>query len=271
MAGDQHAGSHRPVIASIKAPSGVTISYERYGKGPPLVLVHGSFSDHRTNWAFVAPLLAAQFTVYAVARRGRGLTDASEGHSLEDEAADTVALIRSIGGLVSLLGHSYGAQVALAAAAQMPAPVRKLVLYEAPWQHLMDDATVTRLEPFADAGDWDSFAFAFFRDALAVPVKELNALRASELWPPIVADAKASLGDMRALNRYRFEAERFRGLQMPVLLQTGSESPREFYVTDALAAVLADVRVETLDGQAHEGMTTAPEQYAAAVSQFLRG
>lgn len=270
MTGNQQAGAHRPVIASMRAPSGVTISYERYGKGPPLVLVHGSFSDHRTNWEFVAPLLGAQFTVYAVARRGRGLTSATQGHSVEDEAADLVALIRSIGGLVNLVGHSYGAHVALAAAAQMPVPVRNLVLYEAPWPYLLDDTMVAHLEPFAVAGDWDGFAYTFFRDVLTVPVKELDALRASELWPPIVADAEASRGDMQALNKYRFDVERFRGLSMPVLLQTGSESPREYYATDALAAALSDARIGVLDAQAHEGMTTAPDQYAAAISRFLK-
>jgi hypothetical protein len=54
------------------------------------VLVHGSFSDHHTNWEFVRPLFERQFTVYAIARRGRGETDATQGHSLDE--------CRSIGG-----------------------------------------------------------------------------------------------------------------------------------------------------------------------------
>ncbi len=57
--------------------------------------------------------------------------------------------------------------------------------------------------------------------------------------------------------------------EFPVMLQIGTESPRDLYVTDALAAVLPDVRIEELPGQAHEGMTTAPEMYAEAVSRFL--
>jgi len=97
----------------------------------------------------------------------------------------------------------------------------------------------------------------------------VDALRASELWPPIVGDAEASLGDLRAISRYAFRAERFGGLRVPVLLQTGTESPPELYVTDALAAALPDARVEQLRGQAHEGMTTAPEMYADAVARFL--
>jgi hypothetical protein len=56
---------------------------------------------------------------------------------------------------------------------------------------------------------------------------------------------------------------------MPVLLQIGSESPRDLYATDALAAVLPNARIEALAGQAHEGMTTAPALYADAITRFL--
>lgn len=45
----------------VASPAGVSLSYETYGSGPPLLLVHGSFDDHRTNWARVKPLLAARF------------------------------------------------------------------------------------------------------------------------------------------------------------------------------------------------------------------
>ena len=73
------------------------------------------------------------------------------------------------------------------------------------------------------------------------------------------------------MSRYDFQAERFRDLRIPVLLQIGTESPHHLYATDALAAVLPDVRIGELAGQAHEGMTTAPEMYAQAVSRFLLG
>lgn len=257
------------VAGSVITPSGGRICFETYGAGPPLVLVHGAFSDHRTNWTHVSPLLAPHFTVLAVARRGRGQTDAATARTLEDEFRDVAAVIREVGRPVFLLGHSHGAHLALGAAALVPDLVRKLVLYEPPWPSLCDPEAMARLEALAGAGDWDGMAAAFFGDVLLVPRKDLEALRNSADWPPILKDAPATLEDFRALARYRFEPERFGGLTMPVLLQTGSESP-ELYTTDALAAVLPGATVGVLDGQAHEGMTTAPEQYAAQVRSFLQ-
>jgi pimeloyl-ACP methyl ester carboxylesterase len=253
----------------ITTPDGVIVSYDKYGSGPPLVLVHGGFSDHQTNWEFVKPLFEKQFTAYAIARRGRGETDATKGHSLEDESRDVLALIQAIGEPVFLLGHSYGAHTALVAASKVPDRIRKLVFYEGAWPRVIGKEALARFEELAQAGDWEGFAVTFFRDSLFVPVEELNELQATELWPPIIADAEASLGDLRALSRYDFNAERFRDLRVPVMLQIGTESPRDLYVTDALAAVLPDARIEELHGQAHEGMTTAPGMYAEAVSRFL--
>lgn len=258
-------------MQSVHSSTGISVSYERYGSGPPLVLVHGGFSDHRTNWELVKPLLEKEFTVYAVARRGRGETDATQGHGLVDEGMDVASVIRSIGEPVFLLGHSYGGQTALAAAARVQDRVRKLVLYEPPSPHALNTEILARLEELADAGRWEDFAVTFFRDGLLVPVEELDQLRATEIWPPIVADAPATLGDLRALRGYDFDPARFRELRFPVLLQAGSESPRHLYVTDALAAFLPDVRIEDLPGQAHEGMTTAPEMYAESVARFLLG
>ena len=263
--------STSPSMERVASAVGTTVSYEKTGSGPALVLAHGSFSDHHTNWEFVKSRLTERFTMYAIARRGRGQTPATVGHSVEDEAADVAAVIRAAGEPVFLLGHSYGAHCALAAALQATGLVRKLVLYEPPWPGTMTDAVRTRLEGLASSAAWDDFAMTFFRDGLFVPVAELDALRATDLWPPIIADANASSGDVAALSRYRFEPERFRGLEIPVLLQVGSVSPRHLFVTDALAAVLPDVRVQELPGQAHEGMTTAPDMYVEAVTEFLVG
>ena len=97
--------STEPVMFQITSPEGIGVSFQKSGRGPALVLVHGGFSDHQTNWEFVEPFFREQFTVYAVARRNRGNTAATTGHTLLDEARDVVALLRHIGAPAFLLGH----------------------------------------------------------------------------------------------------------------------------------------------------------------------
>jgi pimeloyl-ACP methyl ester carboxylesterase len=177
----------------IRLPTGVTISYDKYGSGPPLVLVHGSFSDHDTNWEFVRPMLEERFTVYAIARRGRGETDATEGHRVEDEANDVASVIGAAGGPVFLLGHSYGAVCSALTAAGAPDRIKKLVLYEPPSPLVITPKALEPLEELASAGRWEDFALTFFRDVLQVPAADIEAIRGTEIWPPIVSDAKASL------------------------------------------------------------------------------
>ena len=259
-----------PRAGSLVTPSGVRVAYETWGEGPLLVLVHGCFSDHRTNWTYVKVLLEPNFTGYPIARRGRGATDAGSGWSVEDEMEDVAALIRRIGAPVFLLGHSYGAHVALGAAALVPELVRKLVLYEPPWPHVVDDQLMPRLEAMAGVGDWDGFAATFLSEVYELPRAVLDQFRGTEDWAAVLEDGSATLHDLRALARFDFDPERHSALSIPVLLQVGTETP-PVSVTDALAAVLPRVEIGELAGQAHEGMTTAPEQYAAAVLRFLTG
>lgn len=251
----------------VRTGEGIEISFERYGAGPPLVLVHGSFSDHATNWQEIRAQLADRYTVHAVARRGRGETPATQGHGVLDEARDVAAVLETLPDAF-LLGHSYGAQTALAAAALAPAHVRTLVLYEPPYPSLASGIR-PRLEALAERGDWDGLVETFMRDGLEVPAAEVAEIKASPFWHVWTADAPATLGDLRALATYAFDPERFRTLAMPVVFLVGSESPRALYATDALAAVLPQARVVTLEGQAHEGMTNAPEQFVATLDRIL--
>ena len=148
-------------MQTIETPSGITVSYDKYGSGPPLVLVHGGFSDHQTNWQECRSMLAERFTVHAIARRGRGATSATQGHSVRDEVADVVAVLRSLDGPAALLGHSYGAVCSLNAAVEYPQGVSKLILYEHPAGPTVDAERLARLEAYAEREDWDGLVEAF--------------------------------------------------------------------------------------------------------------
>lgn len=248
---------------------GTFISYERYGEGPPLVLVHGSMADHE-SWAAIKGLLIPRFTVYAMDRRGRGDTTAPQDRRMEEEFGDVAALIQAVGDPTFVLGHSFGAHCAMGGAAANPALVRKLVLYEPPSN---DSPTTTgrmeKLEEAANQQDWDRFVRTWLIDVIEIPTQVVDALSASPFWPPLIADASATLCDAHALALYEFNPARFAALTMPVLLLVGTESPRGKYVTDALGGVLPDHEIVELQGQAHIAMQLAPQLFVETVSSFL--
>jgi pimeloyl-ACP methyl ester carboxylesterase len=88
------------------ASSDWTTSYDTYGSGRPIVLVHGDFSDHVMNWQEAKSVIQERYSALAVARRGRGDVSATLGHSVMKEAPDIAAVLRHVGKLAFLLGHA---------------------------------------------------------------------------------------------------------------------------------------------------------------------
>jgi pimeloyl-ACP methyl ester carboxylesterase len=119
-----------PVLSSVTLRDGTTIGYRRFGRGPGLILLHGSMSSgaHHTE---LARLLSDAFTVFVPDRRGRGLSGPYRGgNELEQELADVAALLEATGA-TNLWGLSSGACVALHAARTMPA-IAKIGIFEPP-------------------------------------------------------------------------------------------------------------------------------------------
>src|SRR2546426_12770804 len=100
-------------MEAVKSRDGTPIAYERAGSGPPLVLVHGSTSDHDTAYRYVIPMLERYFTVRALDRRGRGGSGDGVGYCLERELGDGVAVVESGGEAGELFGHGFRGPVGL--------------------------------------------------------------------------------------------------------------------------------------------------------------
>lgn len=86
------------------------------GRGPRVVLVHGSIAGADTLWAPQLPL-AERWTLVRPNRRGFGASPPVEGEDFEVDAEDIATLIEPGDHLV---GHSYGGVVSLLAAARRP-------------------------------------------------------------------------------------------------------------------------------------------------------
>ena len=114
-------------MSSITSSDGTTISYDRSGDGPPVIVVLGAFNTRETG-APLAAHLAARFTVVNYDRRGRGASTDTMPYAVDREIDDLAALISTTGS-AAVFGYSSGAALAIRAAAR-GLPITKLALYD---------------------------------------------------------------------------------------------------------------------------------------------
>jgi alpha-beta hydrolase superfamily lysophospholipase len=117
-------------MATVTSKDGTTIAFDRFGDGPPVILVCGGSTDRMSN-ASLAAMLAPDFTVFNYDRRGRGDSGDTPRYAVQREFEDLEAVIDGAGGSAYLYGTSSGAALALEAAAS-GLPISKLALWEPP-------------------------------------------------------------------------------------------------------------------------------------------
>jgi len=119
-------------------------------RGPSTLLLHGLASSSRI-WDLVAPRLGrAGVRAVAYDQRGHGRSGKPAfGYGFERTAGDAAAVIRALGlGRPVVVGHSWGANVALELAVRHPRSVRALVLVDGGFSGLrerLDWQTAKRL------------------------------------------------------------------------------------------------------------------------------
>jgi haloacetate dehalogenase len=113
-----------------------TVFIRRYGKGAPLLMVHG-FPRTSLMWRYVAPHLASNHTVICVDLRGYGRSGvpvSSEDHypySKRAMANELVAVMDKLGfSTFDLVGHDRGGRVSYRLALDHPEKVRRLAVFD---------------------------------------------------------------------------------------------------------------------------------------------
>lgn len=259
-------------METVTSADGTEIAFERSGTGPPLVLVHGTAGD-RGDWRTVRPTLAETYTVCAMDRRGRGESGDARTYEIEREFEDVVAVVEGLDRPAFLLGHSFGAICALEAATRTD-DLRRLLLYEPPvppdGAAVAPEGALERLDALVAGGDREEALALFLRDIAGLPPADVDALRGGPEWEVGKASVHTVPREIRAVGAYRGDPERFGTLETPTRLLTGSESPDSLRAfSKALEDALPDGRLVTLDGQGHQGMNTAPEQFVRTVLDLL--
>ncbi|MEO8857592.1 MAG: alpha/beta fold hydrolase [Burkholderiaceae bacterium] len=255
--------------------------FRETGAGRGVVCIHSNASSS-SQWRALMESLATGFHVLApdTCGAGKGPAWPTEGKfGLGEEARLLEPVFARAGEPFALVGHSYGAAVALMKALREPRRVCALVLYEPTLFSLVDAA-------FARPNDADGIRDAVKHTvaALAVGDRDAAAQHFIDYW--MGAGAWRATPDTRragiasaivhaqgwadALFGEPEPLSAFAALSMPVLLLTGAQSPNSAgAVARLLASVLPRLETVSFPGVGHMGPITHPEVVNPVIQEFL--
>jgi pimeloyl-ACP methyl ester carboxylesterase len=256
-------------------------SFREAGTGSGVVCTHANASSSG-QWRGLMDLLAPKFHVLAPDSYDCGKSP----HWPSDRVirlGDEVALIEPVlsrgGTPLALVGHSYGAAVALIAALANPGRVRAMALYEPTLFALLDAETpapneaegirgaVADASAALDAGNPDAAAKRF-----------IDYWMGTGSWEQMPEQRKAQIAaSVRNIRRWGYALSTeptplaaFRSLAIPVLYMVGKRStPAAHGVARLLANALPRVELVEFEHLGHMGPVTHPDQVNEAIKQFL--
>jgi pimeloyl-ACP methyl ester carboxylesterase len=132
--------------------SGVRIHYQRIGAGPEVVMVHGITGNLAVWHLNIVPVLSEQFDLLTYDLRGHGYSDTPPtGYSPDAMAVDLLDLLDTLEiERPVIVGHSYGADIALYFAARWPDRVREVIAIE---------SALPALEATRRSADWVGWSY----------------------------------------------------------------------------------------------------------------
>lgn len=241
----------------------------------PALLLHCSLA-HSGAWQGLAPLLGRSSIAFDAPGHGRsGPVDPAQDYQVQclRVAEDFVRA-----GAMDLIGHSFGATVALRLAAERPEAVRRLVLIEPVlFAAARGTAALTRLHrdiaPYVEAmerNDYPAAAEAFTAIwGSGVPwdrLRESDRQTLSQMVQVIPAQNGALFDDNAGI----LAPGRLERMNLPVLLVEGGASPPVIAaIHDTLERRLPDVRRAVVPGAGHMLPITHPRAVADLVAPFL--
>src|SRR2546421_12095194 len=245
---------------TVTSKDGTKIAYDKQGEGPAVILVYGALC-YRSFGSLpeLDKLLAQHFTVYNYDRRGRGDSGDTWPYSVEREVEDIEALIDEAGGAAYLYGHSSGAALALEATIKLGGKVKKLAMYEAPYN---DDDEARRawkeyIKQLTEllAADRRGDAVALFMKLVGTPADQIEAMRHAPIWPMLEAIAPTLAYDHTAIlgEDVSVPIEQAASVSVPTLVMNGGASYAFMYETArALSKAMPHAQLRTLEDQRHD-------------------
>jgi pimeloyl-ACP methyl ester carboxylesterase len=260
--------SGSPQIAT--SADGTPIAFDRFGEGPPVVLVAGAFNTRATTEP-LAQALRDRYTVANVDRRGRGDSGDTQPYAVDREVEDLAAVIEQVGGSAAVFGFSSGANLALRAAAE-GAGISRLVLYDAPFK--VDDSHpglpadfVDQLTELVSSGRRGEAVELYQRVCIRIPDPIVEQMRSAPFRPALEAIAHTLVYEAMVIGDLSLPTDLLRTVGVPTLVLDGELSPPLIHgAAEALVRTLPDSRRRTLGGQGHD---LSPEVIVPLLHEFL--
>jgi len=248
------------------------------GHGPRhALLIHASLSRGK-SWSGMMQRLDDRLTATVFDLPGHGASGDWDGTGDIHDSATGIAAGLLAPGASDLIGHSFGATVALRLALEQPERVRSLTLIEpvlfAAVRHAPGMAPQIadndRMAALLARGDRDQAARLFTAQwGVGIGWDQMPDFQRAYIaarMDLIVAAAPVLFDDRPGM----LGAGRLERLQLPVLLIGGTASPPIMgKIIAALAARLSNARRVVIDGAGHMAPVTHPGKVAAAISAFL--
>lgn len=120
----------KPSESGYAPANGIKVYYEVYGKGKPVVLLHGAFMTIDLNWGELIPELSKNRKVIALELQGHGHTPFSERKLSHATLASDITKVMDYLKIdkADVVGYSFGGEVAYQLAIQSPQRLNKLVI-----------------------------------------------------------------------------------------------------------------------------------------------
>jgi pimeloyl-ACP methyl ester carboxylesterase len=194
---------------SFPGPEGTLNAASGHAAGPPLLFLHG-VTRRWQDFLTLLPALAGRWHIHALDFRGHGSSArAANRYRVVDYVADAVSLLHNrITEPAVIYGHSLGALVAAAVAAEQPERVRAVVLEDPPAPALIENIRQT---PF-----FNLFAGLHELAGSTQPVSEI-ARQLADVRLPGADGHSVRLGKLRDATALRFGARCLRDLDVDVL------------------------------------------------------
>ena len=255
--------------------------FREAGTGPAVVCMHSNASTSG-QWRALMDVLAPRFRVLAADSYGSGKSPewpSDRVIRLRNEVELMEPVLARAGSPLALVGHSYGAAVALVSALSNPDRVRAMALYEPTLFALLDAERAPPNEAdgirnavadagvYLDAGNRDAAAERFIDYWMgAGSWKQTPDQRKA----PIAASVTNVRRWAHALFTEPTPLAAFRSLDIPVLYMVGKRStPAARGVARLLANALPRVEVVEFAELGHMGPITHPERVNDVISRFL--